>query len=933
MTSPKVPVFAGIIIVVATVGVVLVVLLFARMRARRATSSTAKARAQAETRKRAIEEEARRQAAAAQREAMLAQLAARREALAKRRAEAPRGAPLTVPAESLPQAPSLPEALTRHQVSMPESAQPRDAGIRHSSVVGPSRISIRADEAPSAAENGQGSQSTSSVPTSETSSEVAAKSDGLRILGSESAEPDESSLALDTQPAVGRLGSVPNELGREASTAQSSEVNAEAAPAKTKGGGPEVFAVEPCKAPPPVGIHPAITHSVPEPSEQRESVCFVQVPETGAELDSTNANVQTPEVAEAEVGDSESTVETPPVGVSGPVAITDSPPPRSAASDTIDNAVALATPGQPTDRETASNVAEVAGEMESPADGGPTNLASNPEGMAAALPQGTHAGVEASSLMRGDSHDSPREPADAVSAAEPKALADVVSGDSIETQRNEVRLFPESDSTSGETEPTTDDLQQLSDVAASAQEDDTAAPKQRRYRMLSRNPAQARPPPRQVPSRTVDRGAPVDVRLSFGRDGRCAISLVPRRTDAMPPTVTVSRRGHDLELIEMQEGWYEDVFIEDLGAELKSGVFWEGRSQVGDKFRWSLGGRDVFVLAAHSQLSGFVDTNRLELNERHVVLCTEEMEPAVQAILTSAGVVGTTQFTSQQGAPRGWIALRNVIPRRVVEPPEVADRLDCLRPVADAELTLEGGVRLQGNTWLAGFPPSIRIRGDALMVGEVRIDGKVAIQNNSSAFQSEDWDTLGSHFVACSVGTATYILVEPERDWRAWPAHNWTLGEDEAAAKLADRPSVCGALVMPPAARSTTSASVVVPLTNSVVLGALPGEMEVCKPMHDRTSKHCVGFPAFRPVWALPLDAMHCKKKTSGVIFLAPSLIPAPSRADARRTPLHGGVLAWCNAILSASRKGLVPTSGDPAVAALWASYRDTARLLRRRLR
>jgi hypothetical protein len=401
----------------------------------------------------------------------------------------------------------------------------------------------------------------------------------------------------------------------------------------------------------------------------------------------------------------------------------------------------------------------------------------------------------------------------------------------------------------------------------------------------------------------------------------------------MPATVTVSRRGQDLELIEMQEGWYEDVFIEDLGAELKSGVSWEGRSQVGEKFRWSLGGRDVFVLAAHSQLSGFVDTNRLELNERHVVLCTEEMETAVQAILTSAGVVGTTQLTSEQGAPRGWLALRNVIPRRVVEPPEVADTLDCLRPIADAELILEGGIRVQGNTWLAGFPPSIRIRGDALTVGEVRIDRKVAIQNNSGAFQSGDWDRLGSHFVACSVGTATYIVVEPGRDWRAWPAHNWTLGEDEAAAKLADRPSVCGALVIPPAARSTTSGSVVVPLTNSVVLGALPGEMEVCKPMHDRTSKHCVGFPAFRPVWALPLDAMHCKKKTSGVIFLAPSLIPAPSREDARRTPLHGGVLAWCNAILSASRKGLVPTSGDPAVAALWASYRDTARLLRRRLR
>ena len=787
MTSLEVPVFVGIVIVVATVGVGLVVLLFARMRARRATSSTAEARAQAETRKRAIEEEARRQAAAAQRVAMLAQLAARREALAKRRAEAPRGASLTVPAEPLPCVPSLAEPLTRHQVSMPESAQPEDAGNRHSSAVGPLRISIRAEEgtAPSAAENGQGSEYSSSVPTSETSSEVAATSVGSRTLGSDSAELDESSKP-----------------GREASTAQSSKVNAEAAPGKTEGGTPEFLAGEPCEAPPPVDTHPAITHSVLVPSEQRESVCSVQVPETGAELDSTNANVQTPEVAEVEVGDSQSTLEIPAVDGSGPAPITESPPPRSAVSDTIDNAVAPTAPGQPTGQEAASTVAEVVGETASPADGGPTKLASNPEGMAEALPQGTHAGVEASSVMRGDSHDSPRESADAVSATEPKALGHIVSADSIEAQRNDVRLLPESDPTSGEMETPTDGFQQLSDVAASVQEDDTKAPKQRRYRMLARNPAQARPPPRQVPSRTVDRGAPVDVRLSFGRNGGCATSLVPRRTDAMPPTVTVSRRGQDLELIEMQEGWYEDVFIEDLGAELKSGVSWEGRSQVGEKFRWSLGGRDVFVLAAHSQLSGFVDTNRLELNERHVVLCTEEMETAVQAILTSAGVVGTTRLTSEQGAPRGWIALQNVIPRRVVEPPAVADTLDCLRPVADAALTLEAGIRVQGNTWLAGFPPSIRIRGDALMVGEVRIDGKVAIQNNSGAFQSEDWDRLGSHFVACSVGTATYIVVEPERDWRAWPAHNWTLGEDETAAKLADRPSVCGALVMPPAARS-----------------------------------------------------------------------------------------------------------------------------------
>ncbi|MGH8643223.1 MAG: hypothetical protein ACREX4_01715 [Gammaproteobacteria bacterium] len=458
--------------------------------------------------------------------------------------------------------------------------------------------------------------------------------------------------------------------------------------------------------------------------------------------------------------------------------------------------------------------------------------------------------------------------------------------------------------------------------------------RQRRYRAPSRNPAQARPSRRREPSRTVERGAPVDVRLTFERGGGCSVSLVLRRPDAMPPRLTVAREGGSLELVEMQEGWYEDVFIEDLGEELTSGISWEGRSVDGQQFRWSLGGRDVFVLAAHAELNGFVDTNRLVLNENNVVLCTQAMEDEVLTALDAAGASAPRKLTGEQGAPRGWIVLRDVIARRAVEAPEVADALNCLRPAANAELVLAGGIRLQPNAWLSGFPPSIRIKGDAALVREVLIDGQVAAQNPDGSFQTESCDKPGPHFVATSIGNSSYTIVEPEHDWSAWAAHNWTLGEDEVSdATLAERPSVCGAMVIPPAARKKSSRSAVVPLTNALLIGAAPGEIEICKPLGDRTSKQCVGFPSFQPVWALPVDALHCDRRSTGVILLAPTLVSAisPTSVTALRAQ-RAGVRAWCSAILSASRKGLAPIPTESAVAELWSGYRDAARSLRRRL-
>lgn len=169
--------------------------------------------------------------------------------------------------------------------------------------------------------------------------------------------------------------------------------------------------------------------------------------------------------------------------------------------------------------------------------------------------------------------------------------------------------------------------------------------------------------------------------------------------------------------------------------------------------------------------------------------------------------------------------------------------------------------------------------------------------------------------------------------WAAWDAYTWSLGEFPKDGELI-RPSICGAVVRPPAAMLPERRAIVVPVSNTVLLGSMPGEIEACTARNDVRAGTCIGFPWFEPVWAVPADSMRSDKRTARVLLIGgPRPVDAePSAAsNSQAAQLSGRVSAWCSAIRAAGRKGLQTEPPGCEVAAQWHAYNRSAKQISRR--
>src|SRR5262249_1872640 len=149
--------------------------------------------------------------------------------------------------------------------------------------------------------------------------------------------------------------------------------------------------------------------------------------------------------------------------------------------------------------------------------------------------------------------------------------------------------------------------------------------------------------------------------------------------------------------------------------------------------------------------------------------------------------------------------------------------------------------------------------------------------------------------------------------WDPWDAYAWSLGEASASGTQS-RPAICGVLVRPPRVARADSRPAVVAASNPILIGARPGEIEVCTPRGDVRAGLCVGFPWLEPIWAIAADALECDKRQARVLLIGPAV--TVDRRDqessmhsggsaARRRALAWRIHRWCAAILAAGRKGL----------------------------
>ena len=155
------------------------------------------------------------------------------------------------------------------------------------------------------------------------------------------------------------------------------------------------------------------------------------------------------------------------------------------------------------------------------------------------------------------------------------------------------------------------------------------------------------------------------------------------------------------------------------------------------------------------------------------------------------------KLNGNSGVPEGWVGLRGVIPRAPIDLTNENEILNVLRPRADVDIVLEGGIRIDRQTWLNGFPPSIRLRGDTSTIGAVSIDGRHALLNSQNSYIATDWDLIGLHNVSCAIGSRTYSIRDGAEDWPLWNAYRWSMGE-VAADGVDARPAICGVLIRPP---------------------------------------------------------------------------------------------------------------------------------------
>jgi hypothetical protein len=304
-----------------------------------------------------------------------------------------------------------------------------------------------------------------------------------------------------------------------------------------------------------------------------------------------------------------------------------------------------------------------------------------------------------------------------------------------------------------------------------------------------------------------------------------------------------------------------------------------------------------------------------------VVLATTAYEDEVWKSLEEAGCEPPEVWDdSVPGVPHGWRLFRGVKPMHAVPARNEAHLLNALCPLADVEPHFIGGIRLEGRNWLSGYPPRIRFTGERDDSFRVKIDDQDAHPTDDGGFEAPGWDNVGEHCLWFGGQSRTYALRVMDEAWECWQAHDFGIGA-----------AICGASIQ--RLDNQRWHQVRVPSTNPLLVGAVPGQVFCCHPRDDVRCETLLALVPFPPIWALPIDPIHCDKRSSRVVMLR-AMEPVGNTADFKGDRFAVRAVAkWIAAIRDAGRKQLQLAVASDNSGILWQRYRALAKQIGRRMR
>lgn len=205
-------------------------------------------------------------------------------------------------------------------------------------------------------------------------------------------------------------------------------------------------------------------------------------------------------------------------------------------------------------------------------------------------------------------------------------------------------------------------------------------------------------------------------------------------------------------------------WFEPLDADIAEALL-RGLHVTQGKFTFEWRQRSVVALVPDGRaLSAWVSASTVPLGEPVLVLCQSTLASDFEQFLASSGGQGTS--LGRMPSLPGWEVFSNVLVPPGVEPSIQA--FGSVVPGENVHTRLDGGFKLERDTWMLGWEPDWHIVTTAAEGIRAYIDGRniLSLPEREAVIPLRDHSLgLGSHTLAVPGGTPRTIFVEEASSW------------------------------------------------------------------------------------------------------------------------------------------------------------------------